>query len=512
MLEIYNLMRKIFEILINNPFLKPNQNEIKEIKEFYLKDTNITDIRHQSYIFKEQLNTKRKFELYSSNLFDTSGLEEFFLNINYLCSCKIISIDAKIFEISNDSLNIIISNEKQIHYAFYNFIRAKLISFIKRLHMIKKYYINQINYKIESNFFGTEVPKNRLIKGQTGEKIPFSKLYKRKPDQKIIKTYSSKLENEEIKNDIFSFNKANLKYRTRNNKFWNPELNTISKKRKESLTYDNFMSNKKAEKKINIKFKIKNNNDSDNKNLGKKNNLLTVNKERNKLASSILENNIADNINDKDLDIEGKNRIMETTVIRIGMDYLSLKEIGNRVKNPKSKTTSELSIVKNDYYRTYSHIKNNSFKNNNSTEKTNYHTKNYNNSFGNTKGNIIKNKSEPFSLKNNIMSLTYKNNTNYYNNNLPHILINTYNNFTNMLNRSNLTYYNKYDLRNKTKTNLFKSKKIFNKNYGQNNNYNRTYFDKNKNSFNVILTNDSNPILKEKSKSKSKSKSLNKKK
>ena len=512
MLEIYNLIKKYFETLVNNPFLKLEPNEIKEIKKIYLEDTHITDIRHQSFIFKEQINTKRKFELYSSNLFDTLGLEEFFLNTNYLCSCKIISTDAKIFEISSDSLNIIISNEKEIHYAFYNLIRAKLISFIKRLHMIKNYYINQINFKIKANFFGTEVPPDRLIKGQTGDNLPYSKYYKRKPEQKIIKTYDSKIDNEEIKNDIFALNKTNLKYHTRNNKYWNPEFNTISLKGKESLTYDNFMSNKKPEKKP--KFKIKNKNNSPKKNTDKNNILFKVNKEKKKLASSNKIKNLTENINDKDLDTERKNRIMETTVIRIGMDYLSLKEIGNRVKNPKSKTSYELSIVKNNYYyKTYNNIKNNSFLNNNSTEKSSFQTNKTKNhsSVGNVKGNILNNKSEPFSLKNNIMSMTYKNRTNYYNNKLPHILINTYNNFTNLLNKSNLSYYNKYSFKNKTKTNLFKSSKIGNKNYGQNTNYNRTFFDKNKNSFNVILTNDSNPNLKEKSKSKSKSKSNKKK-
>ena len=108
MIEIYNSIKKYFDILTNNPFLKCNQSEIKEIKEFYIEDINIINVRHQNPIFKEKLRVKRKFELYSSNLFDTLGLEEFFLNNGYLCSCKVISNEAKIFEISIDSLNLII--------------------------------------------------------------------------------------------------------------------------------------------------------------------------------------------------------------------------------------------------------------------------------------------------------------------------------------------------------------------------------------------------------------------
>ena len=102
---------------------------------------------------------------------------------------------------------------------------------------------------------------------------------------------------------------------------------------------------------------------------------------------------------------------------------------------------------------------------------------------------------EPLSLKNNIFSKASKG-KNLYNNHLPHLPINTYNNFSNMLIKSNLSHYNKFNLQNRLRGNIFKSTKIVNKNYRQNN-YNRIYLDNNKSNFNVILTNDSNPILKE---------------
>ena len=498
--EIYNLIKKYFEILTSNPNLKINQNELKEIKEVYLDDKNITNVRRQSHIFKEQLKIKKKFELYSSNLFDTLGLEEFFLNNDYLCTCKVISKEAKIFEISFDSLNIIITSEKQIHKAFYNLILRKLISLIKRLHVIKKNYITQLNYRIKENFFGTEVPKDRLIKGQTGDGKPFSKANRKKSEPKVIRTYGNKSEKEEIKFDFFPFNKINLKYHTRNSNFWNQDFNTLNIKNKENLTYDNFKNYfKKKEKENNIKLQNKQNNNSISKKAADKNDgtTLTSNTEQNNLLSTTQMIKI-DGPNEVQRNSERTNRIMETTIIKVGKDHLTLKDIGNRLKNNNIINNSELSIVKNFYYKTYSNIKNTSFTNNNSLEKKNELNlnktqKNY--SLGNNIRNNFNIKMEPLSLKNNIFSKASKG-KNLYNNHLPHLPINTYNNFSNMLIKSNLSHYNKFNLQNRLRGNIFKSTKIVNKNYRQNN-YNRIYLDNNKSNFNVILTNDSNPILKE---------------
>ena len=508
-LEIYNLIKKYFEILTNNPNLKINQNELKEIKEVYLDDKNMTNIRGQTYIFKEQLKIKRKFDLYSSNLFDTLGLEEFFLNNDYLCSCKVISKEAKMFEINADSLNVIITNEKQIHYTYYQLILRKLISLIKRLNTIKKYYINQLNYRIKENFFGTEVPRNRLIKGQTGDLKPFTKPYKKKSEPKIIKAYNNKLEKEEIKIDFFPLNKDNLKYHTRNSNFWNSDLNTINTKGKESLTYDNFKNYlKKTEKNNKIKIKLSSDNISKKKeDKNKEINSLISNTEENKLLSTTQMTKVEAS-NEANKEIERNKRIMETTIIKVGKNYLSLKEIGNRVKNVNNSNNSELSIVQNFCFKTFNNIKNKSLINNNSLGKKSQIINRTENHYcvGNNKNNKDTNNinlNTDSSFKNNIMSKTCKTN-NLYINKLPYIPINTYNNFTNLLIKNNLSYYNRFNLKNRVKGNLFKSTKIVNKKYKQNNNYSRTYFDNNKSNFNVILTNDSNPILKEKSKSKNK--------
>ena len=103
--------------------------------------------------------------------------------------------------------------------------------------------------------------------------------------------------------------------------------------------------------------------------------------------------------------------------------------------------------------------------------------------------NIFENKfkSEP-NFKNNISALS-NNKFNLYNNKLPNISINSYNNFTNL-------FYNKIkqnEHKIKNDNSIFQSFKFDNKNNILKNNY-RTFYD-NKNSFNVILTTKTNPIL-----------------
>ena len=53
--------------------------------------------------------------------------------------------------------------------------------------------------------------------------------------------------------------------------------------------------------------------------------------------------------------------IMDTTVIRIGNNSLSLKEIGNRLKTSESQKNQDLSIVKNFLNKTSSFTSTKSF-------------------------------------------------------------------------------------------------------------------------------------------------------
>ena len=72
------MIKYYYDKLTNNPYIKIGQAKLKEIKENYLNDSIITDVRHQSIIMREKLNKKIKFELFTSSYCDTLGLEEYF--------------------------------------------------------------------------------------------------------------------------------------------------------------------------------------------------------------------------------------------------------------------------------------------------------------------------------------------------------------------------------------------------------------------------------------------------
>lgn len=76
--ELYELIKYYYNKLSNSSYIKIGQAELKEIKENYLSDKRISDVRHQSQIMREKLNTKIKFELFTSSYCDTLGLEEYF--------------------------------------------------------------------------------------------------------------------------------------------------------------------------------------------------------------------------------------------------------------------------------------------------------------------------------------------------------------------------------------------------------------------------------------------------
>ena len=497
-LDIFNLIRYYYDSLISNHNLKISHNILKEIRENYVEDKKITSFRHQSYILREQLKVKRKFELYTSNSFDTLGLEEYFLNNDYICTCKIISSDAKIFELEKDSLDLIVNKEKQINGAFYQLIERKLISLIKRLHVIKKTYINQLIYKIKENFFGTEIPPEEEIRGQTGALKSFSRYSNKKSEPKLINSfYKKEKETEETKNDE-QHKKLNLKLLSRKNNSENDNSNDGNKNEMENENSIKKNSKRKDKrKKIKIKINLGNDNKFEKKYLDK-NNLMNnifskmeedkyvshaIKKKNKRYKSEINFNRFNINSNDNkksnlvENDMERQRRIMETTIIRVGNDYLSLKEIGKRIKSHENENNSELSIVKNFYTKKSTNgPKNISLFYSARDKKIN-------------KINLFENiyKSEPNFKKN--ISLLSTNKFNLYSNKLPNITINSSNNFTNLF--FNKNKQNEYKIKNNN--NLFQSIKFDNNNNFLKNSY-RTFYD-NKSSFNVILTNKTNPIL-----------------
>ena len=454
MTELYNLIKYYYDKLTNNQYIKISQAELKEIKEIYLNDKVITDVRHQSQIMREKLNTKIKFELFTSSYCDTLGLEEFFLKDKYLCSSTVISKEAKIFEIHSDSLNIIITNEKNCHNTYYNFIGSKLITLIKRLYTIKINYINQLNYKIKENFFGTEVPQDNLIKGQSGSRRPFRKYYRKKQEPNSLNYFYKNLKNEEIKNQNFqSLQKATLNLNiTRNFESNNNEMNLSKDKNIENRTLNDFKSQpiKKTQSKKNKK-KLSINVD--------KYNIINELFHKNQKTDSNLQTQKQDKFKEiEKSEYDTSKRIMESTFIRIGKDSLNLKEIGNRLKSNENPKNYYISIVKNFFNNTMSF---------NNTKFSNYKDKANNNT-------------------NNILSL--KNHKNFFNQTESKSIEKKLPRITNNKSKT-------YKQKNKEKKIVLKPLIISLKN-SRYEKYFKNLGNIKKNDFNVILTDQNNLVLK----------------
>ena len=459
--EVYNLIKYYYDKLTNNPYIKIGQAKLKEIKENYLNDSIITDVRHQSIIMREKLNKKIKFELFTSSYCDTLGLEEYFLKNNYLCTSTVISKSAKIFEINQDLLSNIITNEKHCRGSYYNLVGSKLITLIKRLNTIKLNYINQLTYKIKENFFGTEVDQNNLIKGQTGSKRPFRKYFRKKQEPKTLNNFYKSIENEEIKEQNFlSLQKATANLTiSKNMNSTNNNINFTKEKNKENKE-DKYIRPKSIKKIRNKKNK----------------NQLSIDTNKNNLFNELLRKNIvyltSRQNKPKENEVKEENdfskRIMETTIIKIGTECLTLKELGNKIKSTETPKNSDLSIVKNFFNKT--------------------------NSFSNTKSLKFKDKENNYtsnilSLKNHKNFFSFKN-SNEYESKLPKIGINKYNDRVNYAKE-----------KNKSQKQRIKEKKIVlkpliislkNKRYDE---HYKDLVNKKKNDFNVILTDQNNLVF-----------------
>ena len=345
--DLYNLIKYYYDKLTNNPYIKIGQAKLKEIKENYLQDNIISDVRHQSLIMRERKSEIIKFELFTSSYCDTLGLEEYFLKNNYLCTAIVISKTAKLFEISQDSLDNIITTEKNCHNAYYNLVGSKLITLIKRLNTIKLNYINQLTYKIKENFFGTEVEESNLIKGQTGSRRPFRKYFKKKQEPKTLNKFYRSIENEEKKNQNFlSLKKASANLTiSKNINLTNNNINFSKDKTKENIEQEYLKTDTNKKNKYKKKKKLSN-----------------IKSKKNSLNNELLKHNLIFSKTSKDKSKENEirdendisKRIMETTIIKIGKDSLTLKEIGNKIKSTEIQKNTDLSIVKNFFNKTNS--------------------------------------------------------------------------------------------------------------------------------------------------------------
>ena len=156
--EINETIKSLIECLIKNyKIFKINNVIINETRKKYLINKKIFNIRNQNEIINSEVRKKYKYDISSCDNFETMGILEFFMNINCLLSCYVTSSELKLFEINRHSLETILHNERDISDSYYTLIYSKIISTIKRLFSIESNFINQLEERMNTNFYSGNI-------------------------------------------------------------------------------------------------------------------------------------------------------------------------------------------------------------------------------------------------------------------------------------------------------------------------------------------------------------------
>lgn len=152
--DINETIKSLIKCLIKNfKIFKINNAIINETRKKYLINKKIFNIRNQNEIINNAVRKKYKYEISSCENFETMGILEFFMNINCILSCYVTSPELKLFEINRHSLETILHNERDIWDSYYTLIYSKIISTIKRLFSIERNFLNQIEERMNTNFY-----------------------------------------------------------------------------------------------------------------------------------------------------------------------------------------------------------------------------------------------------------------------------------------------------------------------------------------------------------------------
>ena len=154
-IEIFDIIKYFINYLMNRKkYFNISNEQIDNLKKNYLNDEDLIYGRNNGILYKEKIEEITKYEIYSSNNYETIGILEFCsLLKKYITSSYVVSNRAKFFEINKNNLKIILKREKDIHEDYYKLIKNKILIQIKRLYSLKLNYLSKIKYKIKQNFY-----------------------------------------------------------------------------------------------------------------------------------------------------------------------------------------------------------------------------------------------------------------------------------------------------------------------------------------------------------------------
>ena len=356
-IDIHNIIKFFIDMLEEKNYLNYSTKKIDELKETYLSDPELLDLKSKNYLYKEKFNEKYKLEISTINQHEILGDLELFLTSGYINTCTIISQKAEYFEIKKRDLSDIFIEEKEILPIYYQFVMNKLISQIKRLYYLKNNLINQIKSKIKSNYYQPLVSQN---------------FYNQIKNDKTNTYFSKKRSLKRIMPVVFKFSHFTppviydskwkpKKFEFEKNDVYNYYMRELEKKEKENKNYS---FNKENKMNTSFENKIAENKIIENKGIENRN--IKKNVFRNQHISKILEevstsksfnNTLINNNSENKNKTSMRNRsildlynfpqnIKNGNTIVAGKYYLSLKKIKQEMSNVENHDPLHLNIVK----------------------------------------------------------------------------------------------------------------------------------------------------------------------
>ena len=121
--------------------------QIEKMEKEYLNDPEIFLLKNKDDYIKTEFNKIQPLELFILNDGEIIGVEEFYINIPYLTNCYVTSEQVEVFEITENDFTSFLKNETALRTKFEEMALKKIISFIERLHNIKRKLIKMILFK-----------------------------------------------------------------------------------------------------------------------------------------------------------------------------------------------------------------------------------------------------------------------------------------------------------------------------------------------------------------------------
>ena len=145
-------MHNMIKLFIDKLEEKKNlfsQSEIAELRHLYLSDPEIVRIKNKDEIFKQDTNKVQTFELFLLNNCEIIGIEELFLDINFITTCTVVTEKVSLITIDVDNLRTIFENEKSVESSFNRLAYKKIITLIKRVNYLKRNMINRALFRMK---------------------------------------------------------------------------------------------------------------------------------------------------------------------------------------------------------------------------------------------------------------------------------------------------------------------------------------------------------------------------